>query len=181
MIRMKLKITISGPRVHDVGYRDYLLTAAMNLALPGFSALNWTENGKQQVIALVEGDDIRVAAFRQLVEAKKPERAEVQDITIIEYDGDVGRTGEFAMMCSFNQLNKAVPVLLEIRDDMKEIKGDIKEMKGDIEEIKGDMNVVRRNTDPIPQILEELQPGYAAQFRQVQTDIKAIKERLGMP
>ncbi len=64
---------------------------------------------------------------------------------------------------------------------MKEIKGDIKEMKGDIEEIKGDMNVVRRNTDPIPQILEELQPGYAAQFRQVQTDIKAIKERLGMP
>ena len=195
MIRMKLMITISGPRVHDVGYRDYLLTAAMNLALPGSSALNWTENGKQQVIALVEGDDIRVAAFRQLVEAKNPERAEVQDITIIEYDGDVGRTGEFAMMCSFKQLNKAVPVLLEIRDDMKEMKGDIKEMKGDIKEmkgdikemkgdikeIKGDMNVVRRNTDPIPQILEELQPGYAAQFRQVQTDIKAIKERRGMP
>ncbi|MDM7911762.1 MAG: hypothetical protein QUS09_01555, partial [Methanotrichaceae archaeon] len=189
--------------------RIYLLTAAMNLALPGFSALNWTENGKQQVIALVEGDGPRVAAFRQLVETEKPERAEVQDITIIEYDGDVSRTSEYAMMCSFNQLNKAVPVLLEIRDDMKEMKGDIKEMKGDIKEmkgdikemkgdikemkgdikemkgdikeIKGDMKVVRRNTDPIPQILEELQPGYAAQFRQVQTDIKAIKERLGMP
>jgi len=187
IIRMKLKITISGPRVHDVGYRVYLLTAAMNLALPGFSALNWTENGKQQVIALVEGDGPRIAAFRQLVETKKPERAEVQDITIIEYDGDVGRTSEYAMMCSFNQLNKAVPVLLEIRDDMKEMKGDIKEMKGDIKEMKGDikemkgdMKVVKRNTDPIPQILEEVQPGYAAQFRQVQTDIKAIKERLGM-
>ena len=188
IIRMKLKITISGPRVHDVGYRVYLLTAAMNLALPGFSALNWTENGEQRVIALVEGDDLRVAAFSQLVEAKKPERAEVQDIVITEYDGDVGRTSEYAMMSSFNQLNKAVPILLEIRDDMKEMKGDIKEMKGDIKEMKGDikemkgdMKVVRRNTDPIPQILEEVQPGYAAQFRQVQTDIKAIKERLGMP
>ena len=171
---MKLKITISGPKVHDVGYRVHLLTAAMNLALPGFSALNWTENGEQQVIAVVEGDDLRVAAFRQYVEAKKPERAEVQDIAINEYDGDVGRTGEYAMMCSFNQLNKAVPVLLEIRDDMKEMKGDIKEMKDDIK-------VVRRNTDPIPQILEEIQPGYASQFGQVQADVKAIKERLGMP
>ncbi|MDM7912155.1 MAG: acylphosphatase, partial [Methanotrichaceae archaeon] len=179
---MKLKITISGPKVHEVGYRVHLLTAAMNLALPGFSALNWTENGKQQVIALVEGDDRRIAAFRQFVEAEKPERAEVQDIAIVEYDDDVGRTGEYAMMCSFNQLNRAVPVLLEIRDDMKEMKGDIKEMKGDIKEMKGDIKemkgdikVVRRNTDPIPQILEELQPGYAVQFRQVQADIMAIK------
>ena len=170
---MKLKITISGQKVHDVGYRVHLLTAAMNLALSGFSAFNWTENGKQQVIALVEGEDIRIAAFRQFVETKKPERADVEEIGIIEYDGDVGRTGEYAMMCSFNQLTKAIPVLLEIRDDIKEMKGDMKEMKGD-------MKVVRRNTDPIPQILEEVQPGYAIQFKQMQTDVKAIKERLSM-
>ena len=118
------------------------------------------------MIALIEGEDIRIAAFRQFVETKKPERAEVEEIAIIEYDGDVGRTGEYAMMCSFNQLTKAIPVLLEIRDDIKEM--------------KGDMKVVRRNTDPIPQILEELQPGYAIQFKQMQTDVKAIKERLGM-
>jgi acylphosphatase len=178
---MKLKITISGPKVHDVGYRVHLLAAAMNLALPGFSALNWTEDGKQQVIALVEGDELRVAAFRKLVETKKPERAEIQDIAIIEHDGDVGRTSEYAMMCSFNQLSRAIPILLDIRDDIKEMKGDIKEMKGDIKEMKGDIKVVRRNTDPIPQILEEIQPGYATQFRQVQADVKAIKERLGMP
>lgn len=171
---MKLKITISGLKVHDIGYRVHLLTAAMNLALPGFSALNWTENETQQVIVLVEGDDLRVDAFRQLAKAKKPERAEVEDITIIEYDGDVGRTSEFAMMRSFILLNKAVQILLEIRDDIKEMKGDIKEMKGDVK-------AVRRNTDPIPQIHEELQPGYASQFRQVQADVKAIKERLGMP
>jgi hypothetical protein len=63
----------------------------------------------------------------------------------------------------------------------------MKEMKGDMKEMKGDMKVVRKNTDIIPQIHEEIkgmrediQPGYAAQFRLVQADIRAIKERLGM-
>lgn len=44
-----------------------------------------------------------------------------------------------------------------------------------------------QNTDIIPQIHEEIkdkrediQPGYAMQFRLVQADIRAIKERLGM-
>ncbi|NMC09942.1 MAG: hypothetical protein GYA39_03035, partial [Methanothrix sp.] len=61
------------------------------------------------------------------------------------------------------------------------------EMKGDIKEMKGDIKAVRKNTDTIPQVLQEIkgirediQPGYAAQFRQVQSDVRAIKERLGM-
>ena len=63
-------------------------------------------------------------------------------------------------------MNKAIPVLLEMRDDLKSAKG---------------------NTDAIPQILEEikglsdeLQPGFAMQFQQMQADVRAIKERLGM-
>jgi hypothetical protein len=45
----------------------------------------------------------------------------------------------------------------------------------------------QRQYKSAPQILEEIegmsediQPGYATNFRQVQTDVKAIKERLGM-
>jgi hypothetical protein len=56
-----------------------------------------------------------------------------------------------------------------------------------MKEMKGDMKAVRKNTDIIPLIHEEIkgmrediQPGYAAQFRLVQADIRAIKERLGM-
>jgi len=69
------------------------------------------------------------------------------------------KIGEFAQFCSIVQLNKAIPVLLEIRD----------------------------NTAVTPQILEEIkamrediQPGYGMTPRQVQIEIKAIKERLGM-
>jgi acylphosphatase len=170
---MKLKIKIIGPKAHDVGYRVFLLKNAMNLALPGLSTYNWEENGQQEVIALVEGDEARIKVFLKTVEKNKPELAEVSKVTSEPYDGDVGRTSEVAMLCSFVQLDKAIPLLLDMRDDLKEMKDDLK--------------AVRKNTDTIPQIHEEIkglredvQPGYGMTLRQVQADVRAIKERLGM-
>ena len=78
---MKLKIKIAGTRVHDVGYRVFLLKNAMNLALPGLSTYNWDEDGRQEVIALVEGDEARVASFLKTVERRKPELAEISMVT----------------------------------------------------------------------------------------------------
>jgi hypothetical protein len=43
---MKLKIKIAGTRVHEVGYRVFLLKHAMNLALPGLSTYNWEEGSQ---------------------------------------------------------------------------------------------------------------------------------------
>ena len=39
----KLKITISGPKVHDIGHRVFLLKKAMNTALPRLSIYHWEE------------------------------------------------------------------------------------------------------------------------------------------
>ena len=170
---MKLKIKITGPKVHDVGYRVFLLKNAMNLALPGLSTYNWEENGQQEVIALVEGDEARIAPFLQTIEKNKPELAEVSKVTSEPYDGDVGRTIEMAMLCSFVQLDKAIPLLLKIQENtavIPRISEDIKAVRktGDatLDEIKG--------------MREDIQPGYAMHFRQVQADVRAIKERLGM-
>jgi acylphosphatase len=173
---MKLKIKITGPKVHDVGYRVFLLKSAMNLALPGLSTYNWEENGQQEVIALVEGDEARIAPFLQTIEKNKPVLAEVSKVTSEPYDGDVGRTIEMAMLCSFVQLDKAIPLLLKIQENTAVIP-----------QISEDIKAVRKNTDTIPQVLEEIkglrediQPGYGMHFRQVQSDVRAIKERLGM-
>ena len=194
---MKLKIKIVGSKVHDVGYRVFLLKHAMNLALPGLSAYNWEENGQQEVIALVEGNEARVTAFLQTVEKNKPELAEVSKVTFEDYDGDVGRTSEVAMLCSFVQLDKAIPLLLDMRDDLKAVRKNT-DM---IPQISEDIKAVRKNTDTIPQISEDIkavrkttdatldeikgmrediQPGYAMQFRQMQADVRVIKDRLGI-
>ncbi|VVB69872.1 Acylphosphatase [uncultured archaeon] len=181
---MKFKITITGPKVHDVGYRVFLLKNAMNMGLPGLSAYNWEEKGQKEVVALVEGDEVRTKTFLQTIRASKPDLAEVAKVTFEPYDGDVGRTSEFAMLFSFVQLDKAIPLLLDMRGDLKEMKVDLKEMKVDLKEMKGDIKVVRNTTeatlDEIKGLREDIQPGYAANFRQVQVDVRAIKDRLGM-
>ena len=193
-MNMKLKIKIIGPKVHDVGYRVFLLKHAMNLALPGLSTYNWEENGQQEVIALVEGDEARTAAFRHMVEKNKPELAEVSKVTSEDYNGEVGRASEVAMFCSFVQLDKAIPLLLDMRDDLKAVRktGDetLNEIKAvrkntdTIPQISEDMKAVRKTTDAtldeIKGMREDIQPGYGMHFRQVQSDVKAIKERLGM-
>jgi acylphosphatase len=191
---MKLKIKIAGPKVHDVGYRVFLLKHAMNTAIPGLSTYNWDEDGQQEVIALVKGDEARIKAFLKAIEKSKPEMAEVSNITSEPFDGEVGRTSEVAMLCSFVQLDKAIPLLLDMRDDLKAVRKntdmipqmseDIKEMKGDIKEMKVDIKAVRKTTDATFEEIkgqrEDNQPGYGMSMQQVLADIRAIKERLGM-
>jgi acylphosphatase len=163
---MKLKIKITGQNVHNVGYRYFLMSSAIDFALRGFQARNTMSGNEQEVVALVEGNDEAIADFKELIERQKPERSLVSNIAFEETDSDVMKTGEYAQVCTAFQLNKAIPLLLDMRDDLK---------------------AVRKNTDIIPQIHEEIkgmrediQPGYATQFRLVQADIRAIKERLGM-
>ena len=183
MESMKLKIKITGHNVHNVGYRYFLMSSAIDLSLRVFHARNMMSGEEQEVVVLVEGDEEAIADLKKLIESQKPEHSLVSNIAFEDYDSDVMRTGDYAQyaqVCTALQLNKAIPLLLDMRDDLKEMKGDMKEMKGD-------MKAVRKNTDIIPQIHEEIkgmrediQPGYATQFRLVQADIRAIKERLGM-
>jgi acylphosphatase len=170
---MKLKIKITGPKVHDVGYRYFLMSMAMTNRIRMFEAHNIESNEGDEVLVFLEGDEETVKAFRTLVETKRPARSEVSSIAFDDYDGydgDVMKIGEFAQFCSIVQLNKAIPVLLDMRDDMKEMKGDMKAMRkttdATLEEIKG--------------MREDIQPGYGMTLRQVQSDVRAIKERLGM-
>jgi len=138
----------------------FLLKHAMNLALPGLSTYNWEEmTGQQQVVVLLEGDEARIKAFLQLVEKNKLEMAEVSEVTFEEYDGDVGRASEVAMFRTFGQLDKAIPILLKIQDNTAVTPQILEEIKG---------------------VREDIQPGYASSFRQMQADIRAIKERIGM-
>lgn len=119
---MKLKIKITGPKVHGVGYRYFLLKHALLIGLRGFHAENRLENGNQVVNVLVESDEQGIDMFAKLAERSAPEHAEMSNVFRKEYEGEVPR-------------------------------------------------VLREN----------LQPGLAMQIRELQVDIKAIKERLGMP
>ena len=177
---MKLKIKIAGPKIHDVGYRYFLMSVAIDMGLKGFHARNKMGEKEPEVIVLVEGDDESIADFKKIVETRKPERSQVSSIAFEDYEGDVMKTESYAQICSSIQLNKAIPVLLDIRSSINDMSASINGMKASLDE-------VRKNTAATPQILEEIKdmredikPGYGMSMRQVQSDIKAIKEQLGM-
>lgn len=160
---MKQKITITGPKVHDVGYRPWLTELAMNTALRGFEVYNDEENGLPVVIALAEADEQRIKRFLNAVKTMQPQLAKVSGVTSEEYTGDIMPVWQTATIGSFTQLNKAIPILQDMRNDLKAVR---KTTDATLEEIKG--------------LREEIQPGLGEQLRQMQADIRALKDRTGM-
>jgi acylphosphatase len=256
---MKLKIEIAGPKVHGVGYRYFLLKHALLIGLRGFHAENRLDNGNQVVNILVEGDVERINKFAKLVERSIPEHADLSNVSIEEYDGEVPRAGEYAQLCTVVQVDKALPAILDIRDGIrallesqkelvagqkdlaagqKDIAASQKELvEGQKELVEGQKELVASQKELVASqkelvagqkelvagqkelvagmkdlaagqkdlaadlkagqkelvdgqklmieeirgLREDLQPGLAMQIRALQVDIKAIKERLGMP
>jgi acylphosphatase len=206
MKSMKLKIKITGPKVHDVGYRPCLTELAMRLALRGFEVYNDDEDEQQMVVVLVEGDEQRITKFYNSAMKERPQLARVDDVRSEDYPGDVMPMWQFASINTASQMNKAIPLLMAVKantDAIPQIKANtdaipqIKSNTDAIPQIKANTDAIpqikantdaiplmKANTDAIPLVLEEIkglrediQPGYN---RQVQKDIRAIKERLGM-
>jgi len=171
---MKLKVKISGPKVHDAGYRPFLTEMAMSLALKGFEVYNDEEDGRPVVVALVEGDEQRIGKFSSEAKMHYPQLAIVDGVKSEDYAGDVMPMWQFASISTATQMNKAIPLLLAVKENTDKIP-----------EIRDDLKSVKKNTeaslDEIKGLREDIQPGYAMNFRQVQADVRAIKDRLGMP
>jgi len=163
---MKLKITITGPKVQGVGYRPYLAELAMRLALRGFEVYN----DDNAVVVLLESDEQRVKKFLDTATNNKPLLAMVDKVVSEEYIDEVMPLWQFASINTATQMNKAIPILLAVEKNTDMIPQ------------------IAKNTDTIPLIHEEIkglrediQPGFALQVRQIQEDVRAIKDRLGMP
>ena len=60
---MKIKTKIKGNKVHDVGYRVFLLQKALELGIERFNAYNTKENGVQVLISFLDGDSDQISTF----------------------------------------------------------------------------------------------------------------------
>jgi hypothetical protein len=111
---MKLKVRIRGCKVHEVGYRVFLLRKALELGAERFNALNSEENELQILTAFVEGTEEIVTDFSEAVRTCKPVGAEVLDISSQEYKGYVIGIGDYMHLLQVEQLSKGIPALLSI-------------------------------------------------------------------
>lgn len=171
---MKTKVTIKGGKVHEVGYRIFLFYNAFNFGIRRFNAYNSFVNSKQAVFGFVEADRKTVNNFLDFIRENKPERAEVEEILTEKYEGGIGDINTFASLLGFEQLNKGVPLLLEMSGNVKEMKGDIKEMKGDIKEMLGKQD----------ELLEVTRTGFELAtaelrgFRELHEEVRELRQEL---
>jgi len=131
---MKLKAIIEGGKVHEVGYRFFLFTRAMELGCGGFYAKNEIIGNRQFVMAFIEGDGNQLIEFENFARNTKPENADVKAIAFEDYSGSIMSLDAFMHYFTADQLNKGIPAILRIdkkQDKMLE-KQDIMLEKQDI-------------------------------------------------
>ncbi|MEM2787908.1 MAG: acylphosphatase [Archaeoglobaceae archaeon] len=117
---MAIRITIRG-RVHDVGYRLFLLEEADSLFIPCFDVRNVKIDGKEALIVLIDGEKEQLEQFVEFVKSNKPEMAVVEEISVEEFKGRVRDIDKFRASFNTSQLSKIVQVgvkMLERQDLM---------------------------------------------------------------
>ncbi len=111
---MKLKAKITGSKVHEIGYRVFLLRKALELGVERFNAYNTKEKGNQVLVALLDCNEEQVSAFKEFSRANIPEGAEVSDVTSEDYEGYITGIGDYMHLLHVEQLSKGVPAILSI-------------------------------------------------------------------
>jgi len=190
---VKVKITIRGKRVQDVGYRLFLLSKAHTLK--GFEAANVGED----LIVLIEGDENSVNRFIQTAETEKPPSAEVSEVIVEGYDGDVMGVREYREQLSLEQLVKIATVGVEMRDDIKtmlkkqdETLAEIRATRNELrEEIRATRNEIiatrselkeeiRATRGEIKALREDLKEYMDRRFEKLEKEIALIKQKIGL-
>jgi acylphosphatase len=183
---VKVKITIKGRRVQEVGYRLFLLSRAHTLK--GFEAANVGED----LIVLVEGDDAAVNRFIQTAETEKPPSAEVSEVIVEGYDGEVMDVREYREQLSLEQLVKIATVGVEMRDDIKtmlkkqdetlaEIRATRNELREEIRVTRSELKEeIRATRGEIKALREDLKEYMDRRLEKIEKEIALIKQKIGL-
>jgi acylphosphatase len=200
---MKLKIVIHGPKVHNVGYRYFLLNEADNLGLKGFSARNMKANGQQIVQILVEGDDDQVYEFQEIAKTQQPKAAKVADVAFEDYQDPVDGLSEFSFRFQSLQVSKGIESILRIEklqetmlekqdqmlgkqdqmlDKLENVRLDIvDEIRTSSESLISEMkNAGERNAVDLRDSHTDLKSYLDDKLGKIEVDISRIKSRIGM-
>ena len=195
---MKLTLKISGAKVHDVGYRAFLLEAAEDLRMQGFFAQNTVEEGLQAVIVYLEGNEASMEKFQKIAQMQRPDKAVVSAITFVECSDEVEDVEVFAARFQARQLRKGISSIIRIeekQDKMIDLQtqmlGKQDQMLGKqdqmlekldrtIDKLEDVVEEVRSSSDAIVSEIRESRERSTVELRDSHADLKSyLDERLG--
>ncbi len=93
-------------KVHDVGYRLFLLSEAERLLIEKFDARNVLVNGEQHLIVLIKGAEEWINRFVAFAESNYPPEASVESVEVEDYGDEVMGVDSFRQSFMVFQLTK---------------------------------------------------------------------------
>jgi acylphosphatase len=178
---MKLKAKITGSKVHEVGYRVFLLVAAFELGIQSFAAYNRKDNGKQMVLVQIEGDEGQLKAFQEFADINKPEGAEVSELVFEEHEGHVMGVMDYIHLVQMEQLNKGIPALLRIEGLQRQMLDKQDQMLDKQDQMLCKLDESRDDiVGEIRDLRTDLKSSVEERLGRIETDVSMIKTKIGL-
>jgi len=172
---VKIRAEITGPRVHDVGYRPFLVQAGFELGLEGLNVRNVVEGGEQTVLVLAEGEEEEVREFTEFMKSNRPGDAEVKEIKFEEYSNHVPPIERAVNFQLLEQINKGIPAILELRETGEELKKIGYQMLGKQDQMLGKQD---ETLHEIKGVRQDLKSYMNKRFDHIEKELTEMKKAL---
>lgn len=182
---------IKGEVVQDIGYRLFLYEYAEAVDIPEFQA----RNIKEGVEVLVGGEGIGIDKYLDFVREEGPERAEIEEIEVEDYEGKIKPIERFAQSFMLAQMGKFVNIGMEMLATEKAIKKDtgmmLEKQDSMLEKQDETISEIRNVSEKIDQgkeeivaeissLREDLRSYMENKFARIEREITEIKMKVGM-
>ena len=184
-IMLKITGKIIGEKVHDVGYRVFLLRKALELGIIGFNAYNDFED--EQILQIqAEGEDSSIQSFKNFANKKAPENALISKRSFEDFHGFVMSISDYMHLLQVEQLNKGIPAIISIdkkQDRMLEKQDRMLEkqdvMITEIKEVSNKMDLGREEiTSEIHSLRDDLKAHFDERLSKMESELFEIKSRV---
>ena len=167
------RIIIEGEKVHNVGYRPFLLSKAWELNIPNYFARNIKEeDGVEQVEVYLGGDEEQVQEFIEFIKNNYPPKANVSGVREAEPPGRIMQIDKYDRVLSAEQRNTMVQTglimigkqdqkigkqdqMIDKQDETQkaienmhsDVNNNFQDLKGSVKEVKGSVNGLTTQTN----------------------------------
>jgi len=174
---MVVKITIKG-KVHNVGYRLFLLNEADRLLIPKFDARNVMIGDKEALIVFVDGEGDQIKEFVEFVKTNKPPNAIVEGVEVEEFDGKVMDIDRFRSALNTEQLSKIVQVGLTIVNGINNLNSKIDGLNSKMDNLNLKMDRMLQKQDETVKEIRDVKNVIREESEKTRVEIKSLRSDL---
>lgn len=192
---MKAKKIIIKGKVHDVGYRLFLLNEAESLFIENFDARNVVVDDEQRLVALIGGPEEKINGFTDFVQLNYPPDASVLAVKVEDYTEKVRSIESFRQSFMVSQTAKLVQAGVGMLGKQDMVLGKLDMMLGNQDAMlekqdrmlgKQDetINVIREESEKTREViegrLEEDVEWLKVEISEIKTSLDKVKAKVGM-